>query len=142
MFGYHYEELRSKSMQMPAKPTESELSILQILWALERATVRTVNETLNETALSPIGYTTTLKLMQIMTEKGLVQRDTSSRTHVYRAAIPQATVRNGLVSGLVDKVFGGSASQLVLQALGNHRATPAELAEIKSLIARLEDEQE
>ena len=142
MFGYHYEEPRRKSIQMPAKPTESELSILQILWAHEHATVRTVNETLNETALSPIGYTTTLKLMQIMAEKGLVQRDTSSRTHVYRAAIPQATVRNGLVSGLVDKVFGGNASQLVLQALGNHRATPAELAEIKSLIARLEDEQE
>ena len=127
---------------MLPKPTDSELAILQILWSRQGATVRDVNTALNERASSPIGYTTTLKLMQIMADKGLVTRDTSSRTHVYTAAIAQEKVRGGLVDRLVQGVFGGSASQLVLQALGNHRASAAELAEIKSLIARLEDEQE
>ena len=124
------------------KPTDSELAILQVLWQQPASSVRQVNEALSARSETPIGYTTTLKLMQIMAEKKLVSRDTSQRTHRYTAAVPRRAVSGSLVDRLVQGVFGGNASQLVLQALGNHRATPAELAEIKSLIARLEDEQE
>lgn len=119
-------------------PTESELAILRVLWREGPATVRTVNERLNEKSERPIGYTTTLKLMQLMAEKGLVNRNTSQRSHLYAAAVKEKTTQTGLLRRFVDRAFGGSRSQLVLRALGEGEATPEELAEIKNLIEELE----
>jgi len=119
------------------RPTEGELEILQVLWALGPASVRQVNEALNTSR--SVGYTTTLKLMQIMVDKGLLARDTSERTHIYRAIVAERDTRQNLLQNLVDQAFGGSAMDLVIQALGSsHRATPEELKEIKALIERLE----
>ena len=116
------------------RPTEAELAILRVLWALGPATVRQVNERLSA-GTRDIGYTTTLKLMQIMADKGLVTRDESDRTHIYTARSSQNQTQRQLVSDLVDKAFGGSAAALVLQALSAHPASPAELEEIQRLIA-------
>ena len=121
------------------QPTDSELVILQVLWASGPRTVREVNERLNETSSKPIGYTTTLKLMQLMAEKGLVTRDTSSRTHIYAAALPEEKAKGNLLRRFVDNTFGGSASDLVLRALGQGKASPEELAKIKALIEDLEN---
>src|SRR4249920_3816303 len=99
------------------KPTESELEILQTLWAKGLATVREVHEDLART--KDVGYTTTLKLMQIMHEKGLVKRDDSMRTHVYQAAVNKENTQRHLLSKMIDSLFGGSPTQLVIQALGN-----------------------
>jgi predicted transcriptional regulator len=125
---------------MMSKPTESELEILQVLWANGRATVRSINELLNAAATKEIGYTTTLKLMQLMVEKGLLQRDTSSRTHVYAAAVEEQSVKRNLLKQFVSKTFRGSAAQLVMEALGQHDASGDELAEIKALIDRMEND--
>jgi predicted transcriptional regulator len=116
------------------RPTEAELAILGVLWEQGPSTVRQVNVRLSAGARD-IGYTTTLKLMQIMAEKGLVTRDESDRTHIYAARATQDQTQRQLVSDLVDRAFGGSAAALVLQALSAHRATPAELEEIQKLIA-------
>jgi BlaI family penicillinase repressor len=116
------------------RPTGAELEILQVLWKEGPSTVRRVHE-----ALDPeTGYTTVLKLMQIMTEKGLLKRDTAERTHVYRPAIPEGQIKNGLVRDLLDKAFRGSARDLILQALSTRRASPAELVEIRQMIERIE----
>ena len=123
-------------------PTDSELAILQQLWTYGPTTVRSVNEALNEQSERPIGYTTTLKLMQLMTEKGLVTRNEDRRSHVYSAAVAQQKTQKSLLGRFVESTFGGSRSDLVLRALGDGQATPAELAEIKRLIAQLEKEQE
>jgi BlaI family transcriptional regulator, penicillinase repressor len=113
------------------KPTDAELAILRVLWARGPCTVRHVAE---EMGREP-AYTTVLKLLQIMTEKGLVRRDESQRTHVYEAAFTQDQTERQLVSDLLDRVFDGSAAKLVLQALAATKATPEELDEIKKLIA-------
>jgi predicted transcriptional regulator len=118
------------------RPTESELEILQILWQFGPSSVRFVNEKLNEER--KVGYTTTLKLMQIMADKGLAERDTKSRTHIYNAAMNEKETQGFLLKEFVDNAFRGSAKKLVLQALGNHSTTPEELAEIKALIAQIE----
>ena len=118
------------------KPTDSELEILHLLWELGPSTVRTLNERLNERR--EVGYTTTLKFLQIMQEKGLVTRTEESRTHTYSAAVSQADTQSLLLQQFVDNAFRGSAMQLVLQALGNHEASAAELDEIKALIAQME----
>lgn len=118
------------------RPTEAELEILQVLWSEGPASVRQVNDVLNE--VRPVGYTTTLKLMQIMLDKGLLVRDASRRTHIYRAAVAERDTRQSLLENLVEQAFRGSAMDLVLQALGSHRATPRELEEIKALIEQLE----
>src|SRR6188508_1692789 len=119
------------------KPTESELEILQVLWKKGLATVREVHEDL--AALKDAGYTTTLKLMQIMHEKGLVKRDDSMRTHVYQAAVNKERTQKHLLSKMIDNLFGGSPTQLVIQALGDksHKATPEELEKIQLLLDSL-----
>ena len=114
------------------RPTEAELGILGVLWANGPSTVRQVNDSLS--ASRETGYTTTLKLMQIMAEKGLVTRDERDRSHVYAAALSQNETQRQLVSDLVDRAFGGSAAALVLQALSGSRASAAEIAEIQDLI--------
>jgi len=121
---------------MSFKPTDSELEILQILWAKGSSNVRFVNEQLNETR--EVGYTTTLKIMQIMAEKGLVTRNTESRTHIYSAAVEETEARQNLLQKFVDTTFRGSAMSLVMQALGNHEASSEELDEIKALIKKME----
>lgn len=121
------------------KPTDSELEILQLLWELGPSTVRTVNDRLN--TRREVGYTTTLKLMQIMFEKGIVTRDEENRTHLYIAAIAEAETQNLLLQEFVDQAYRGSAMKLVMQALGNHEASSAELDEIKALIAQMEQQQ-
>ncbi|MCB0588015.1 MAG: BlaI/MecI/CopY family transcriptional regulator [Phaeodactylibacter sp.] len=118
------------------KPTESELEILQILWLHGPSSVRFVNEKLNEER--EVGYTTTLKLMQIMVDKGLALRNTESRTHIYQAAVSEADTQKRLLQKFVDTTFRGSAMKLVMQALGNHQASPEELDEIKALIEKME----
>ncbi|HEY1113369.1 MAG TPA: BlaI/MecI/CopY family transcriptional regulator [Chitinophagaceae bacterium] len=117
------------------KPTESELEILQIIWERGLATVREVHEELAKT--KDVGYTTTLKLMQIMHEKGLVKRDESMRTHVYQAAVNKEKTQKHLLSKMIDTLFGGSSTQLVLQALGEQKATPEELEQIQTLLNNL-----
>jgi predicted transcriptional regulator len=114
------------------KPTESELEILQILWSKGLATVREVHEDLAST--KDVGYTTTLKLMQIMNEKGLVKRDDSMRTHVYQAAVNKERTQKHLLGKMIDSLFGGSPTQLVIQALGEHKASPEELEKIQALL--------
>ena len=118
------------------KPTESELEILQILWERGLATVREVHEELAKT--KDAGYTTTLKLMQIMNEKGLVRRDDSMRTHVYQAAVNKEKTQKHLLNKMIDSLFGGSPTQLVIQALGNnHKASPEEIEKIQRLLDNL-----
>ena len=114
------------------RPTDSELAILRILWERGPSTVRQVHEALAGTRET--GYTTTLKLMQIMADKGLVARNESARTHVYTASAGEAQTQQQLVKDLVDRAFGGSAAALVLQALNAEGTTPQELREIHKLI--------
>jgi len=114
------------------KPTESELEILQILWTKGLATVREVHEELAH--IKDAGYTTTLKLMQIMNEKGLVKRDDSMRTHIYQAAVNKERTQRHLLSKMIDSLFGGSSTQLVIQALGETKASPDELEKIQALL--------
>ncbi len=117
------------------KPTESELEILQILWQNGIATVREVHEALAST--KNVGYTTTLKLMQIMNEKGLVSRDASMRTHVYQAAVNKEKTQKYLLNKIINNLFGGSSTQLVIQALGNQKSTKEELLQIQNLLDEL-----
>jgi BlaI family transcriptional regulator, penicillinase repressor len=117
------------------KPTESELEILQVLWKKGLATVREVHEDL--AALKDAGYTTTLKLMQIMHEKGLVKRDDSMRTHVYQAAVSKEKTQKHLLGKMIDSLFGGNSTQLVIQALGEHKASVEELEKIQEMINSL-----
>ena len=125
--------------EKPPKPTESELEILQILWQNGPSSVRFVNEQLNRKR--EVGYTTTLKLMQIMYEKGLALRNTDSRSHIYKANVREDETQQRLLGELMDGAFRGSALKLVMQALGNAKASPEELDEIKALIRRLESDE-
>jgi len=120
------------------KPTESELEILQILWTRGLATVREVHEELAKT--KEVGYTTTLKLMQIMHEKGLVKRDESMRTHVYQPAVNKEKTQKTMVSKMISTLFGGSSTQLVLQALGEHKASTEELEQIQMLLDKMKNQ--
>ena len=114
------------------RPTDAELEILRVLWELGPATVRQVHEALADTRET--GYTTTLKLMQIMADKGLVTRDESARTHIYSATVTQVHTQRQLVKDLVDRAFGGSAKALLLRALSDDGTTADELREIRQLI--------
>ena len=119
------------------KPTESELEILQVLWDKEQATVRDVHEKLLE--IKDVGYTTTLKLMQIMFEKGLVKRDDSSRTHIYMPACNKERTQKELLGKFISNLFGGSSSQLVLRALGTQHVSEKDIADIQELLNELKD---
>lgn len=118
------------------KPTESELEILQILWQNEDSTVKFVNDRLSEK--KEVGYTTTLKIMQIMLEKGLVERDPQGRCHIYRAAVDETETKQAMIDKLLETAFGGSAMNLVLQALGNCETTQNDLDQIKKVIEEIE----
>jgi len=117
------------------KPTESELEILRVLWGRTTASVREVHEELAKH--KDVGYTTTLKLMQIMHEKGLVKRDDSIKTHIYQAIVSREKTQKQMVGKMIDTLFGGSPTELVMQALGNHKASAVELDEIQKLIDNL-----
>jgi predicted transcriptional regulator len=124
-------------MSIPARlPTDAELEILAVLWAQGPSTVRQVHEQLGTSR--EVGYTTALKLLQIMFEKGLVERDESSRTHVYEAALDRDAMRSALAGDLTDRAFGGSASALIMGALSARPASREELAEIRRLLDELE----
>jgi predicted transcriptional regulator len=120
------------------RPTGAELEILRVLWDRGPSTVRDVHEELSRRR--PTGYTTVLKLLQIMTEKGLTQRDERERAHVYEARLPQQDTERQLVGDLVDRAFGGSAARLVMQALSGGTASAKDLSDIRRLIDELEEE--
>jgi|SRR5579884_1752206 len=118
------------------RPTDAELEILRVLWEHGPATVREVHDRLNKT--KPTGYTTVLKLMQIMADKGLVRRNEEQRAHVYSAVALREKTQRQLVGDLLERAFAGSASQLVMQALATKRASAAELAEIREILEDFE----
>jgi len=117
------------------KPTEGELEILQVLWNNNKASVRTVHETLLK--VKDCGYTTTLKLMQIMFEKGLVSRDDSNKIHIYTANVTREKTQKQFLNKMIDSLFAGSSTNLVLQALGNHKTSNEELKKIQVLLNQL-----
>ena len=119
-------------MRKLPKPTEAELTILRVLWQRGPSTVRQVHQALNE--VKETGYTTALKFLQIMHEKGLVSRDEAPYAHVYEARLPKAHSQRTLVADLLDRAFEGSMTGLVLQALSSRKATPQELAEIRKVL--------
>jgi predicted transcriptional regulator len=123
-------------LQKKPRPTDAELKILRVLWARGPSTVREVLDVLG--GEEKTGYTTVLKTLQIMTDKGLVDRDESKRTHVYRASRPQAQTQRQLVRDLLDRAFGGSAHGLVMQALAAREPSAEEVAEIRQLLDELE----
>ena len=123
---------------MEVKPTNSELEILQVIWRKGSCTVRDVNEQLVKDKGAEIGYTTTLKLMQIMHEKGLLERETSSRSHIYNALISQSATSQNLLDTLIDTVFNGSAAQLVMQALSKKNSSREEIEMIKKYLDQLD----
>ena len=122
------------------KPTESELEIMQILWENGPLTVRDVNDLLNKHRR--VGYTTSLKIMQIMAEKGLLSRDTESRSHIYTPTLQPAEVQSTILNHILKTVFKGSRSNMVIQALGNHSASNEELEEIRVLIEKMKDKED
>ncbi len=121
------------------KPTESEMEILQVMWEQGPSTVREVHEILSETKDS--GYTTTLKLMQIMNEKGLLNRNDESKTHIYTAAVKKESIQKQVVSKMINGLFKGSSAKLVMHALGNHRASKQEILEIKKYLDEIENKE-
>ncbi len=123
-------------MKEKIKPTEAEMDILKILWDKGPSTVKEINTIQNE--VKEVGYTTTLKIMQIMLDKGLLTRKSQGRGHIYKPLIKQSDTQKSMLNQLVNSAFGGSASKLVMQALGNHKASKEELDEIRSLIDKIE----
>jgi predicted transcriptional regulator len=118
------------------KPTESELEILALLWEMKEASVRQIHERL--TVTKNTGYTTTLKIMQIMYAKGMVTRDEQNRSHIYRPSTNQKDTQNSLLKNLVKTAFGGSAQNLVMQALGQENPSKEDLDEIRAFLDQLE----
>jgi BlaI family penicillinase repressor len=121
---------------MEIKPTESELEILQVIWKKGQCTVRDVHEELAKN--KDAGYTTTLKLMQIMHDKGLVERDTTAKTHLYKALITRQQAQQKALDKIISTVFKGSTSDLVIQALGHHRASKDEIDAIRDYLKQFE----
>jgi BlaI family penicillinase repressor len=131
-------DTQSEHRDMP-EPTRAQLEILQVLWKHGPSTVRFVNDQLNQQKQS-LSYTSTLKLMQIMHEKGLVKRDDSFKTHIYQANVSKERTQKHLLGKMINTLFGGSPTELVIQALGNHKATPQELEEIQLLLNNLKNQ--
>lgn len=128
-------------MNLP-KPTETELEILHILWHSGPCTVREVNEALSIKRAKEVGYTNTLKMMQVMHEKKILKRDASKRSHIYEAAISEEATQKSLFNRVLDHVFGGSAKKLVMQALGHKKTSAEDLAEIRKMIDQLEKDKD
>ena len=122
--------------KLSPKPTEAELEILQILWDSGPTTVRFVNDKLN--LRKEVGYTTTLKIMQIMTEKNLLSRDEENKSHIYSAVYKKDETQKVLLDKFLESTFGGSASKLVLQALGNRKTSKKEIEEIRKFLDKIE----
>lgn len=120
------------------RPTEAELEVLQILWKHGPCTVRFVNDKLNEK--KEVGYTTTLKIMQIMFEKNLLKRDESKRSHLYSPTMKEKETQGLLLDKFLHSAFGGSAMKLVMQALGNHKASKEEISRIREFLDNLENQ--
>src|SRR5215211_3455798 len=127
------------SKPVTPRPTNTELAILRVLWERGASTVRQVHETMS--GERPTAYTTALKMLQIMTEKGLVRRDETDRTHVYHARLTEEQTQRQLVRDLLDRAFGGSATKLVMQALNARRSSSEELTEIRKLIEGREEKE-
>lgn len=123
--------------KMINKPTEGELEILQILWKYGPCTVKQVNEIMN--GKKEVGYTTTLKMLQIMLEKGFCLREAEGKLHIYKAAIKEQQVKKNYLRDMIDHVFEGSPMEMVVQTLGNYKASPQEIHELKKLIKDLEN---
>ncbi|WP_423145994.1 BlaI/MecI/CopY family transcriptional regulator [Rubrolithibacter danxiaensis] len=123
---------------MNIKPTESELEILQVLWQLGSATVREVNESLSRSKGKEVGYTTTLKLMQIMYDKGMLERDSSTRTHIFKPLISRKDAQRNMLNKMIDSVFNGSSAQLVMQALNNQKSSKEEIEMIRKYLDELD----
>ena len=119
------------------KPTESEMEILQVLWEKGDSTVREIHDILSQT--KETGYTTTLKLMQIMNEKGLLNRNDDSKTHIYNSAVKKESIQKQAVNKMINGLFKGSPAKLVMHALGNHRASKEEIREIKKYLDEMEN---
>lgn len=130
-------DVKSHRIKSPLpRPTDAELALLRVLWARGPSTVRQVHEAAPDVRAT--AYTTTLKLLQIMTEKGLVERDETDRSHVYRARLSEEQTQRQLLQDLLDRAFDGSAMKLVMQALSTRRATPEELEQIRQLLDEAE----
>jgi BlaI family penicillinase repressor len=127
-----------KDQYIQAEPTKSELEILQVLWDKGPLTVREVNNELLK--LRDVNYTTTLKQMQILADKGILTRDESQMKHIYSAGVDEQKVKAQLLKKFVDSTYRGSASKLVLQLLGNEDTSPQDLQDIKDMIKKLEEE--
>lgn len=125
---------------MLSKPSDSELEIMQILWEKGPLTVRDVNDLLNLNRR--VGYTTTLKIMQIMTEKKLLTRDTGQRSHIYSPTMDPGDVQSNILDHVIKTAFRGNTGTLVLRALGSHQTSPSEMEEIKALIEEMEKKQD
>ena len=134
---YLYDKIRSYMINTVIKPTAAELEILQVLWKNKSATVRFVHEKINQK--KNVGYTTTLKIMQNMAAKKMVSREQNGRSHVYIPLLKKEQTQGLLLNKFLDSTFGGSASTLVMQVLGNHKTSEEELIQIKKLIEKLED---
>ena len=124
-------------MSQPPRPTDAELEILTVLWSRGPSTVRDVHEVISKRRTAQ--YTTVLKLMQIMAEKGLVLRDEENRAHVYEAGRPREWTQQQLAGDLLERAFGGSAAEMMMGALGARKASPQELAEIRRLLDKIEE---
>ena len=124
---------------LPPRPTQAELEILSVLWERGPSSVREVHQDLAR--IRTAGYTTVLKLLQIMVGKGLAARDVSERSHVYRAAIAREQTQRQLVNDLLERAFGGSASQLIMQALATRPASPEEMREIRRMLGQTDEGQ-
>jgi len=123
-------------MNNTSRPTEAELEILQVFWTHGPCTVRFINDTLN--SFRKVGYTSTLKVMQIMTEKGFLDREEQGRSHLYKTLLPEQATQGALLDRIVETAFGGSAMKMVMQALGGKKTTPQELAQIRDFLDNLE----
>jgi predicted transcriptional regulator len=130
----------SKTQNNPSEPTKSELEILQVLWQFGPSTARFVNDHLNKEKRQVI-YMSTLKLMQIMVEKALLKKDSSQMTHIYQAAVEEGKTKGFLLDRVVDNLFNGSASSLMMQLLGNKKISPEEMEEFRELIKKIDEKQ-